>query len=311
MSGPSSRVVVVGSSNTDMTVRVPSLPGPGETVLGGDFAVTAGGKGANQAVASRRAGAEVVFVTAVGDDDLGRRALDGYRREGIDVSHARIVPGVASGVALIFVSEGGENQIGVASGANLELSPSDIDGLPDSIFRPGEILLVGLEIPIPTAIRALRRGRKAGMTVILNPAPAPSLTEAEVRHLLGEADLITPNRVEALMLAGTRPGERPEPKSLALRLLSMGPRTVVMTLGAEGCLVADGREAVAVPAPRVEAVDAVGAGDAFNGILAAGLAEGLALPDAVRRAVRGAALAVTRPGAQPALPTRAEIDAFQ
>ncbi|QEH32706.1 Ribokinase [Aquisphaera giovannonii] len=310
MADPTPRVVVIGSSNTDMTVRVPSLPGAGQTVLGRDFLVSAGGKGANQAVAARRAGAEVAFVTAVGDDDFGRRSLDGYRGEGIDVSFAKTVPGVASGVALIFVSEDGENLIGVASGANLELSPADIDALPDDLFRAGDVLLAGLEIPIPTAIRALRRGKQAGMTAILNPAPAPSLTEAEVGYLLAEADVITPNRIEAIMLAGVRPGEKPGPNALAAGLLAMGPRSVVITLGAEGCLIVHEGESLAVPSPKVQAVDAVGAGDAFNGILAVGLAEGLSLADAARRAVKGAALAVTRPGAQPALPTRSEIDAF-
>src|SRR4051794_9643133 len=132
------RVIVVGSSNTDMTVRLPALPSPGETVMGGAFAISPGGKGANQAVAARRAGAEVVFVSAVGDDDLGRRALEGYRREGIDVSHIRTIPGVASGVALIYVAESGENMIGVAPGANMELSPDHIDALPDSLFRAGD-----------------------------------------------------------------------------------------------------------------------------------------------------------------------------
>ena len=167
------RVVVVGSSNTDMTVRVPVLPAAGQTVLGDSFVTTPGGKGANQAVAARRAGAEVVFVAAVGDDDLGRQAVERYRREGINVDHIRTVEEVSSGVALIFVSHDGENMIGVASGANQRLNPTDIDRLPDSLFRAGDLLLAGLEIPIPTAIRAMRRGKSSGMTVILNPAPLP------------------------------------------------------------------------------------------------------------------------------------------
>src|SRR5262249_25945479 len=153
-------------------LRVPSLPAAGQTVLGDSFVISPGGKGANQAVAARRAGAEVLFVTAVGDDDFGRRSLALYRQEGINVDHVPIVQGVPSGVALIFVSHDGENMIGVASGANGDLSPVDIDRLPDSVFCPGDFLLAGLEIPIPTAIRAMRRGKQSGSTVILNPAPA-------------------------------------------------------------------------------------------------------------------------------------------
>ena len=153
--------------------------GAGQTILGSTFSTTPGGKGANQAVAARRAGAEVVFVTAVGDDDLGKQALELYRREGIDVSHVRVVDGVASGVALIFVGDDGENMIGVASGRQSSSSaPDDIDRLPDSLFRKGDVLLVGLEIPVETAIRALRRGFEAGMQTILNPAPAPALSES-------------------------------------------------------------------------------------------------------------------------------------
>jgi ribokinase len=302
------RVIVVGSSNTDMTVRVPALPAAGQTILGDSFATTPGGKGANQAVAARRAGAEVVLVAAVGDDDLGRQAIERYRREGINVDYVRTVEGVSSGVALIFVSHDGDNMIGVASGANERLSPSDIDRLPEALFRPGEILLAGLEIPIPTAIRAMRRGKANGMTVILNPAPAPSLSAHEVKVLLSEADIITPNRVEAIMLAGIRQGEKPEPASCARRLLELGPRAVVITIGSEGCLVAHDQEIHHVASPRVQAVDTVGAGDAFNGALAVALAERRPLVEAAAWAVKAAALAVTRPGAQSALPFRDQID---
>src|SRR5262249_10217699 len=205
------RVVVFGSSNTDMTVRVPRLPAPGQTILGGSFATTPGGKGANQAVAARRAGAEVVFVTAVGDDELGRQALEMYRREGIGVGHVRVVAGVASGVALIFVGEDGENMIGVAPGANQRLTPEDIDRLPASLFRKEDVLLASLEIPAETARRALRRGWDAGMFTILNPAPAPALSEPEVRELFSGVMMITPNHDEALTLAGITPDAGAEP----------------------------------------------------------------------------------------------------
>ncbi|MDG3004423.1 ribokinase [Paludisphaera mucosa] len=302
------RIVVFGSSNTDMTVRVARLPAPGETVLGDGFAATPGGKGANQAVAARRAGAEVVFVAAVGDDDLGRRALDGYRREGIDVAHARVVAGVASGVALISVADDGENMIAVASGANMSLAPEDVAALPDALFRPGDLLLTGLEIPRPTALAAMRRGRAAGMTVILNPAPAPRPGDPATEELLAAADVVTPNRIEARALAGT---ERDAgPLANAERIRTKGPKTVIVTLGREGCLATTGAEVYEIPSRKVDAVDAVGAGDAFNGALAAVLAEGRPLGEALAWATAAAALAVTRPGAQAALPTREAIDRF-
>jgi ribokinase len=306
------KIVVVGSSNTDMTVRLPRLPAPGQTVLGSGFATSPGGKGANQAVAARRAGGEVVFITAVGFDDLGRNALDHYRREGIDITHARICDGVSSGVALIFVDDDGENMIGVASGANHRLGGHDIDCLPDSVFQAGDVLLAGLEVPVETAARAIERGARAGMRVILNPAPVPSSSEVNIAALLSFVDVLTPNRVEALALAGVDgyTDSDPDWNDCALRLLSAGARAVVITLGADGCLVATGASRVRVPAPSVEAIDTVGAGDAFNGALAVALAEKRSLPEAAVWASAAAALAVTRAGAQSALPDRGAIDAL-
>jgi len=308
-----SRVVVLGSSNTDMTVRLPVLPAPGQTILGSGFAISPGGKGANQAVAARRAGAEVVFVTAVGDDPLGRDALALYEREGIDISHVKVCKGTASGVALIFVDDHGENVIGVAPGANHRLTADDIDRLPAAIFREDDVLLVSLEVPREAAIRALHRGRDAGMYTILNPAPAPSLSEPEVRELLSCAITITPNRVEALALAGMAADAQAEPDwpACGFRLKEMGPACVVITLGARGCQVIDAKSH-AIPAPRVEAVDTVGAGDAFNGALAAAMAArgSSDFYNAAAWANAAAALAVTQPGAQSALPYRDAIDRF-
>jgi ribokinase len=303
------RVIVVGSSNTDMTVRVPGLPSPGETVLGGAFAMSPGGKGANQAVAARRAGADVVFITAVGDDDLGRNAIEGYRREGIETAHIRTVTGCPSGVALIFVSDQGENVIGVAPGANSELTAEQIDALPQSLFRAGDILLVGLEIPLPAAIRTLERGKSSGLTVILNPAPAPKCGRSELRRLLASTDLITPNEGEARALLESTGATMGSSDEQLRALLALGPKTLIVTLGARGCLVAskdDLRETI--EPPRVVAVDTVGAGDVFNGSLAVALSEGRTPIDAARWAVAAAAIAVTRTGAQSAAPTRDEID---
>lgn len=302
------RVVVVGSLNTDMTVRVPALPAVGQTVLGGSFAISPGGKGANQAVAARRAGAEVVFIAAVGDDELGRQAVEHYRREGIDVSHIRTISNAASGVALIFVGPVGENMIGVAPGANGLLSPGDIDRLPDHVFRSGDVLLAGLEIPVPTAIRAMHRGQAAGMKVILNPAPAPLLEPDLAVDLLSAADLITPNRLEAAMLSGMAASVPLDLAACAGRLLEKGPGGIVMTLGAEGCLVVTALGSQAIAPPRVQAVDTVGAGDAFNGALAVAVGQGRPLAEAAAWACAAAALAVTKPGAQGALPCRDEID---
>jgi ribokinase len=305
------RVVVVGSSNTDMTIRVPGLPAPGQTILGSSFATSPGGKGANQAVAARRAGAEVVFVTAVGDDQFGRDAVALYDREGIDVSHVKVCEGIASGVALIFVDDRGENVIGVAPGANHRLTPEDIDRLPETVFRTDDVLLVSLEVPLETAMRALHRGWDTGMYTILNPAPAPLLAESQVKELLADVMLLTPNRVEALALAGMKPEADVEPDWTAcgFRLKEFGPACVVITLGERGCHVV-GAKPKSILAPRVDAVDTVGAGDAFNGAFAAALAlSGTSeLYHAAAWANTAAGLAVTRPGAQAALPYRDAID---
>jgi ribokinase len=304
------KVVVVGSSNTDMTVRLPRLPTPGQTVLGSSFATSPGGKGANQAVAARRAGGEVVFITAIGDDDLGKRAIELFRGHGIDIGHARVCDGDASGVALIFVGDDGENMIGVASGANHKLSPKEIDGVPDSVFRAGDVLLAGLEVPMETAARAIERGSLAGMRVILNPAPVPTATESVTAGLLSLVDVLTPNRLEALALAGMSLDASHEPdwNQCADRLLLSGAHAVVITLGAQGCLVATTANKRRIPAPRVDAIDTVGAGDAFNGALAVALCENRSLEDAAAWATASAALAVTQAGAQSALPFREAID---
>jgi ribokinase len=300
------QVVVIGSSNTDMSVRLLRLPAPGETRLGGSFATSPGGKGANQAVAARRAGAEVVLITAVGDDALGRQALAHYAQEGLDVSRVRTMPEVASGVALIFVDERGENMIGVAPGANALLAPADIDALPESIFSSDAVLLASLEVPVPTVIRALERARAAGMTTILNPAPVdPGILD---RAVLALVDVLTPNQEEARALAGVAAGSVEEAHEAARQLVAAGCCCVLMTLGSRGCLLSTEVGALLLPAPKVAAVDTVGAGDAFNGAFAVALGEGRPLDEAAAWACAAGALAVTRPGAQGALPHRAEID---
>jgi ribokinase len=302
------RIVVLGSSNTDMTVRLTRLPAPGETLLGGEFATGPGGKGANQAIAARRAGAEVTFLTAVGDDVLGRQALEHYGREGVDVDQARVIAGVSSGVALILVGEAGENMIGVAPGANGDLTAGDIERLPDALFTSATLFLASLEIPVEAVVQGLRRARAHGMITMINPAPSqPAIVEQEVLSLI---DVLTPNEAEALALSGlTRQAESQDRlMEAALGLRTRGVRNVVITVGSEGCLVVTEDGCKRVPAPVVEVVDTVGAGDAFNGALAVALAERQPLFEAASWACAAAALAVTRPGAQGALPYRQQID---
>ena len=303
------RVVVLGSCNTDLCVRLPKLPDRGETVLGGPYWSGPGGKGANQAVAARRAGAEVVFLTAVGDDSFGRESLDRYRAEGIDLAYARVYPGVASGVALIFVAEAGENVIGVAPGANALLSPADIDALPDSIFDSSSVLLASLEVPLESVARALSRAKRAGMTTVLNPAPVDRrLAAAHEPDLLRLVDVLTPNRSELLAMAGLGPSSASDEDAAVTVRHRCGIKHVVVTRGADGCLLMTEDAAFSFPAYPVEAIDTVGAGDAFNGALAAALAERMPLIEAVTWAGAAGALAVTRQGAQAASPARVDIE---
>ena len=253
------RVLVLGSSNTDMTVRLPRLPTPGQTVLGSSLLTGPGGKGANQAVAAARAGGEVVFVTGVGADPFGAAALNVFLREGIDITHARVHAGPASGVALIFVEEGGENMIAVAPGANAAIDPGDVDSLPDDLFGPDRVLLVaGLEVPMAVVRRAVERAARAGMRIILNPAPFdPELRSSGVLALV---DVVTPNRIELAQWTGIETETVEGVLKAAEVLHAMGrPVGVVVTLGAGGCLVLHGGEEVIIPAHRVEAVDTVGA----------------------------------------------------
>jgi ribokinase len=301
------RVLVLGSSNTDMTIRLPNLPRPGETVLGGSLLSGPGGKGANQAVAVARGGGEVVFITAVGDDAFGHDSLDLYRSEGIDVSFARIVAGHPSGVALILVDGNGENMIGVAPGANSHLRPSDIAELPDALFARGGCLLVaGLEIPCDAIAAAIHLARLAAMTIVLNPAPVAGPLRESID--LGSVDFMTPNRTELGQLTGLAVDSQDEIAEALTALCALGLRGAVVTLGSEGALALFQREFRRIPSHRVEAVDTVGAGDAFSAALALALAESRPFFEAANWASAAAALAVTKPGAQSALPTRSEID---
>jgi ribokinase len=301
------RILVLGSSNTDMTVHLPGLPRPGATVLGGSLLSGPGGKGANQAVAAARAGGKVVFITAVGDDDFGRASLDLYKREGIDVSHARTFHGEASGVALIFVDRRGENMIGVASGANARIGPHEIAVLPNALFEPGGLFLVGgLEVPIDAVEAAVLRAHAAGMRVVLNPAPISEVHQSST--VLHHIDVITPNRTELEQLVDVNAADEAGLGEAVLALSAMGPRSVIVTLGSDGALAYHNGEFRKIPSHAVYAVDTVGAGDAFTGALAVALAENRPLFEGAAWATAAAALAVMHHGAQSALPRRAEID---
>jgi ribokinase len=299
---PHPRIVVVGSSNTDMVVRVPTLPHPGETVLGGTFFTARGGKGANQAVAAARAGGSVSMIGCLGDDSFGDDTLAALTAEGIAVEGIRRVAGTPSGVALILVDDRGENCIAVASGANALLG-ADEGARCAELLSPDGVLLVQLETPLETVVAAARAARRAGARVILNPAPARELPD----ELLGLVSVLTPNESEAERLAGIPVNGERGLEQAASALLARGIGAVVVTLGAAGAYVAIAEHRETIPGWPVEARDTTGAGDVFNGALAVALAEEMSLPDAVRFANAAAAISVTRDGAQPAAPRRAEI----
>jgi ribokinase len=296
-------VVVIGSSNTDLIIRVPRIPGAGETLLGGEFMTAAGGKGANQAVGAARAGGKVALIARVGRDAFGDRAVTGLRRDGVDVSCVSRDERAASGVALIFVARDGENSIAVAGGANAKLSPGHVRKAA-GVIRSAAVLVAQLETPLATVISAALVAVKAGVPVILNPAPARALPN----RLLKLISILTPNETEAELLTGIKVTDKAAAARACGMLRLRGIRTVILTMGARGAYLADIRGQQLVPGFKVKAVDTTGAGDIFNGAFGVALAEGKALRDAVRFANAAAALSVTRLGAQPSAPGRSEIE---
>lgn len=301
------RIVVVGSANVDLVIQTPHLPEPGETVLGGKFLTAMGGKGANQAVAAARLGAQVTFVARVGDDSFGQQCLAAYQKERIDTQYVEITPDTATGIALIAVDADGENTILVASGANMALTPADVAAA-EPAFQGADVLVLQLEVPLDTSIEAARLAHKHDMRVVLNPAPAQRDLPTD---LLNEVDVITPNRVELAQMMNLSADEvkAMSDDDLARTALALGPQHAVITLGAEGALCADPGGWTRVPAFKVNAIDTTAAGDAFNGGLAVALARGeLTLEKAVRYASGAGALATTQFGAQPSLPTAAEVE---
>ncbi len=297
------KVLVVGSSNTDFVIHCGRLPGPGETVMGGSALPSGGGKGANQAVAAARAGAQVIFAGALGDDDWGRLAKKNLVAEEIDVRFLAVkkTPGknggrVSSGTAFIFIGgKSKQNMIVVSPGANDLLTPEDVDAVwkDVNIARDLKVVIVQLEVPLKTVERAAENAELYGIPLILNPAPAKKLSI----ELLKRVAILTPNETEAEILTGSS-----KPLESAKRLLRMGVKAVAMTLGPKGVLLFDQNGARTFSPPKVKPIDTVGAGDCFTGWLGAGMAQGLSFDEAAKRAVVAASVSVTRPGAQSAMP---------
>ncbi len=299
------RICVIGSANVDHTLALPRLPRPGETVSGGMLLTNLGGKGANQAVAARKLGAEVRMLGAVGEDGPGREIRERLDAVGIDVSGVVAAPDAATGTALIFVDAEGRNQIGVAPGANHRLTVEMLRPYEGAIAW-ADVVVCQLETPLPVVRWALEEAHRHGVRAILNPAPVRELPD----DLLGLVAYLTPNEGEAAALAGLPLGDMDSARGAGRRLLERGAATVIVTLGGEGALVCQRDRIVHFPAFPVTVVDTTAAGDAFNGALAVGLAAGGTLEEAVPLAGAAAALTCTRRGAQDSLPERADVERF-
>jgi ribokinase len=295
------KIVVIGSANTDMVVRVDHIPEPGETILGGDFMQSLGGKGANQAVAAARLGADVTFIGRLGVDALGDASIKAYRKERICTDHIFRDSHAPSGVALIMVDDHGENIIAVAQGANSHLSPDDVHSV-ENVICSAAIVLIQMEIPLETVVTSIQLAAKNNVPVILNPAPAIALPPS----VKGLIDFLTPNQNELYRLAENDPSTELTATAQKVKT-ELGIQNMIITLGKKGAQIM-GDKPLLIPAFSVHPVDTTGAGDAFNGGLAVSLGRGEKLEDAVRFANAVAALSTTREGAQSAMPTREEVD---
>jgi ribokinase len=298
------RILVVGSINVDIVALTERLPTPGETITGGTLLMNHGGKGANQAVAARRLGAEVRFIGCVGEDTFGLELRQSMAVEGIGVEGLTTMAGMHSGTAVIVVDAAGRNQIAVASGANLHLTVDWVARFRED-FTWAQMVICQLEVPLDTVLWTLRMARQHGATTVLNPAPAQPVP-SEIWPLV---DYLTPNEVEAAQVSGLPLATLHDAENVARALLARGPRVVILTLGAQGALVRTHEHMVRVPAFPVTVVDTTAAGDAFNGALAVALAEGRPLAWAVRFANAAAGLACTQRGARHSLPVRTQVEA--
>jgi len=293
-------IVVVGSINMDLVVRAPRLPQLGETLLGGDFQTFPGGKGANQAVACARLGANVRMIGRVGNDAFGEELLADIAKNGVDVSAIQRDKQAATGVALITVTESGDNAIVVAGGANGKVTAQDIEKN-ESLFRQAALLVVQLECPLPAVERAINLARNFGVRIVLNPAPAQKLPD----ELLSKVDFLIPNQTELNLLTGEREMDR-----AIAHLQKVGVQNLVVTLGGQGALIVAGETRTRIAAYQVEVVDTTAAGDAFVGAFAVALGEGKSTLEAAQMGVAAGALAVTKAGAQPSLPNHQELIHF-
>ncbi len=298
-----SRVAVIGSANVDLTTFSDRFPRSGETIFGQRFDLGFGGKGANQAVAARRCGAEVVMVAKVGDDLFGEATLRNFKSIGIDTTYVRVVPGVSSGVAPIFVEPNGQNRIIVIKGANDKLTPADVDAAAEAL-RTVDTVVLQFEIPLETIYHAVKFARANNIRCIVNPAPAHPADFAQ----LFAADYFTPNETEAEAISGVTVHSPDDARKAASVLLARGFGRIIITLGEAGVLLATSDSAEIIPPFKVTPVDTTGAGDAFSGSFAAFLGEGLAEREALRRANLYAAISTLRIGTQKSYPSRAEFD---
>ena len=299
------KVVVVGSLNMDLVTRASRLPRAGETLIGQSFSTVPGGKGANQAVASARLGAEVAMIGCIGSDAYGIQLRDALLAEGIDCQAVSRVDG-SSGVALIVVDDSSQNAIVIVAGSNGELTPASLQAA-DAVLQAADVIVCQLEVPLETVGYALKRGRELGKTVILNPAPASGPLPAQ---WYASIDYLIPNESEATALSGVTVDSLDSAKLAAAQLIKAGAAKVIITLGAQGALFSDGNRFEHLAAPNVKAVDTTAAGDTFVGGFAAALAHGKSEAEAIRFGQVAAALSVTRAGAQPSIPTLHDVQGF-
>jgi len=298
-------LVVLGSINADHILNLDSFPTPGETVTGNQYQVAFGGKGANQAVAAGRSGANIAFIACTGDDDTGERVRKQLESDNINIAPVSVVAGESTGVALIFVNAEGENVIGIHAGANAALNIERVEEQ-RGLIASAEALLMQLESPVESVLAAAKIAHENHTTVVLNPAPARLLSD----ELLALVDIITPNETEAEKLTGIRVENDDDAARAAQALHDKGIGTVIITLGSRGVWASVNGEGRRVPGFKVKAIDTIAAGDTFNGALVTALLEGSTLDNAIRFAHAAAAIAVTRKGAQPSVPWRKEIDEF-
>lgn len=298
-----SNIIVVGSLNADLVVRAPRFPQPGETISGEDLNIIPGGKGANQAVAAARQGTSTAMVGRVGNDSFGPELINNLKQNGVDTSHVQTDPESATGTAIIVVDAKGQNSIVLSPGGNGRVTPADVN---DISFSSYKLLLLQLEIPVEAVLAAAQRAKENGLRVLLNPAPARPLPD----ELLSLPDFLVPNESELSLLTNLPVNDIPSAENAAKTLIERGIQTVIVTLGANGALIVSKESTKHIPSFQVDVVDTTAAGDAFIGGFASALLQNKLLEEAVRYGCACGALAATKFGAQPSLPTKEEVEIF-